>query len=147
MSLSSHGPRETKCAGGFTYAEILVAIVLISASLVPAMESLTNSSLSLSSIEQQLGEYNALRSTMEEVLVEPFNLLKDAATAAAGAGVASSYSDSPGTTDRALVYLSLYDGDNADGDDDGFTGTDTNLLWIKVEIESTPYSLEALTQY
>ena len=130
---------------GFTYLEILIAVVLITASLVPAMESLSRSTRGLSVIEQQAAEHNALRSAMERLLAEPFNLLNDAAVAAGGPTILTSYSDDAGTENRALVYLSWYDGDNADSDDDGFTGTDANLLWLKVAIESSSYSLESLS--
>ena len=43
-----------------------------------------------------------------------------------------------------LVYLSRYDGDNADGDNDGFTGTDADLSWIRAAIADTPVSLHTL---
>ena len=43
-----------------------------------------------------------------------------------------------------LVYLSLYDGDNADADDDPFTGTDADLLWIRVEIDGSVLSLQTV---
>lgn len=146
MSLNIPQSLKREYSTGFTYVEILIAVVLISASLVPAMESLSITPRSLSIIEEQSSIHNALRNTMEEVLAESFILLENAATAAGGPTIPSSYSDSSGTTNRALVYLSLYDGDDADADDNGFTGTDANLLWIKVEIESTAYSLEMLTR-
>ena len=49
-----------------------------------------------------------------------------------------------GTPYRALVYLWRYDGDNADADNDPFTGIDPELLWMKVEIENSPLSFETL---
>ena len=58
---------------------------------------------------------------LEDVLAEPFSSLETAATAAGSETVASSYSDLPGSNYRRLVFLSLYDGDNADADDDPFT--------------------------
>ena len=44
-----------------------------------------------------------------------------------------------------LIYLSLYDGDNLDADDNAFTGTEADLLWIRVDIEGTVHSLETIT--
>ena len=46
---------------------------------------------------------------------------------------------------RLLVYLSLYDGDNADADDNPFTGTDPDLLWIRIDVEDTVHTLETIT--
>jgi hypothetical protein len=43
------------------------------------------------------------------------------------------------------VFLSRYDGDNADGDGDPFTGTDGDLIWVRVEIPGTTLDIEALT--
>ena len=70
----------------------------------------------------------------------------DAAALAAGdATVPTSFSDSAGTNDRRLVYLSRYDGDNADADDDPFTGVDDDLIWVRVAIENSTQALETLT--
>ena len=42
------------------------------------------------------------------------------------------------------MYLSRYDGDDADGDGDPFTGTDATLLWVGVQLEGKPQMLEML---
>jgi hypothetical protein len=42
------------------------------------------------------------------------------------------------------VFLSRYDGDNADTDNDHFTGTDDGLLWLQVRIAGTGASIESL---
>ena len=60
--------------------------------------------------------------------------------------VPTSYSDVSGSTDRRLVYIAKYDADNADADDDGFTGVDDEILWVRVEIENTPFEFETLTK-
>ena len=44
-----------------------------------------------------------------------------------------------------MVLLSGYDGDNADADDDPFTGTDAGLLWVQVQVEATSHARETLT--
>jgi hypothetical protein len=80
---------------------------------------------------------------MEEVLARSFAEL--AAEEVAAGGAPSAYSDGAGAPDRRLVLLSRYDGDNADGDDDPFTGKDAGLLWVRVEIEGTDHVLETLT--
>ena len=54
-------------------------------------------------------------------------------------------SDTAGSADRRLVYISGYDGDNADADNDPATGTDANLFLIRVEIEGTANVVQSLT--
>jgi hypothetical protein len=83
---------------------------------------------------------------MEELLAEPFAALDAAATAAGSRVTPGSYSDTvtfqDGRTVTRNVYLSRYDSDNADGDADPFTGTEADLLWLRVEIGDT--ALETL---
>jgi len=81
---------------------------------------------------------------MEELLAEPFSALEAAAVAAGAPTVETSYSEPAGPPGRLIVYLSLYDGDNADADDDPFTGTDPGLLWIRVEAEDTVHELQTV---
>ena len=131
-----------RTVAGFSYIEVLVAMLLLSISIVPMLEALT-AGLQRGEVHRSIVLlHRHLTSAMEEVLAQPFDDLV-AAEAAAG-GAPTSYSDPPGA-DRRLVFLSRYDGDNADADDDPFTGTDDDLLWIRVEIESTPYAMEALS--
>ena len=127
---------------GFSYMEVLLATLLLAISLVPMLDALT-AGLQRGNVHRSIVlQHRHLTSGMEEVLAQPFDDL-EAAEAAAG-GAPSSYSDPPGA-DRRLVYLSRYDGDNADADSNPFTGTDADLLWVRVEIESTPYFMETLT--
>ena len=127
---------------GFSYVEVLVASVLIAISLVPAMEALRTGILATGAHESQVSRHGGIAGKMEEVHAQRFAAL-EAAEAASGGG-ASSYSDAPGTPDRRVVLLSRYDGDNADTDNDPFTGTDDDLLWVRVEIEGTAVGVESL---
>ncbi len=137
-------------ARGFSYVEVLIAIVLIAVCLVPIMEAMPTALLGVS-IQEQLGaDHAALRSKMEQVLAQPFTDL-DAAAAAAGSSTATTaYSDavpfetSDGRQITRNVFIWPYDGDNADGDGDSFTGTDAGILWVKVQIDDPPLSLETL---
>ena len=86
-----------------------------------------------------------LTSRLESVLTESFVELEAAALAAGSPGTPSSYSDAAGDPGRLLVYLSLYDADNLDGDGDVFTGTDAGIVWIRVESEGSVHSLETVT--
>ena len=128
--------------GGFSYVEVLVASVLIAISLVPAMEALRTGILATGAHRSQVSRHGGIAGKMEEVRAQRFALLEEAEVAAGGG--ASSYSDAPATPDRRVVLLSRYDGDNADADDDPFTGTDDDLLWVRIEIEGTALGVESL---
>jgi len=134
---------------GFSYIEVLVAMVLIATALVPALEAL-QPGIQASQIHRiQTENRYLLTAKMEDVLAEPFADLDAAAVAAGDASTPTSYSDTVTASDgRQIdrqVYLSRYDGDNADGDDDPFTDTDEGLLWVRVEIAGFPHALETLT--
>lgn len=130
---------------GFSYIEIIVATFLIAVALVPALESIEGA-LSGSEVHQSLSmQHHQLVSKIEEVLAQPYSALETAAAAAASATVPTSYSDAGGVTDRRLVFLFGYDGDNADADDNAFTGVDDGLMWVRVEIEGSAQKFETVT--
>ncbi|MCP5065142.1 MAG: type II secretion system protein, partial [bacterium] len=129
---------------GISYVEVLIAVALVAISLVPALESL-QTALRGSAIHEQLAfEHHHLSAKLEEVLAEPFATLETEAQALGSPGVASSYSDAPGEKSRRLVFLAQYDGDDADGDADPFTGGDAGLVWVRVQIEATELDFETL---
>jgi hypothetical protein len=129
---------------GATYIEVLVASMLIAISLVPMMNAVRGAMISSGAHEDAAVQQLHLIAMLEDVLAEPFSSLEIAATAAGGETVATVYSDAGGSTNRRLVYLSLYDGDNADSDDDPFSGVDPGLMWIRTEIEDTQIAVESL---
>jgi type II secretory pathway pseudopilin PulG len=131
---------------GFSYMELLVATLLIAIMLVPALDAM-QSGIQGSGIHTQLAQ-NQYRmiSKMEQTLALPFSELLQQADLVADPKVLipAPFSDAAGTASRRLVFLSRYDGDNADGDKDPFTGTDTGLLWVRVTIENSPRALETV---
>lgn len=131
--------------GGFSYVEVLVATVILTLSLVPALNALQTGLLGSGVDESLTQSHVRLRSKMEAVLAKPFTALQSAEAAAAGG--ASTYSDAIGTPGRRLVFLSRYDGDDADADGDPTTGTDVGLLRVRVELEATPHMLETLVAW
>lgn len=135
----SGGRRE----GGFSYVEVLVATLLVALSLVPALEALQTATLGSAVHESLAVHQRQLTSKMEEVLAQSFIDLEIAEATALGGP--TSYSDAAGSPDRRVVFLSRYDGDNADADDNPSTGPDPGLLWVRVEIEGTRHALETLT--
>jgi prepilin-type N-terminal cleavage/methylation domain-containing protein len=156
MSLRRRGSTENFSqifthSAGFSYIEVLIAVAVIGVCLVPAMDALKTGIQSTDVHESTLVDHYALQAKMEEVLAESFSSLAAASTAAGSLNSPTSYSDpSPFiTTDgRQIVrqvYIWPYDGDNADSDNDSFTGTDADLLHVKVQINDSPLSLETLT--
>jgi type II secretory pathway pseudopilin PulG len=131
---------------GFSYMELLVATLLIAIMLVPALDAM-QSGIQGSGIHTQLAQ-NQYRmiSKMEQTLALPFSELLQQADLVADPKVLipAPFSDAAGTASRRLVFLSRYDGDNADGDKDPFTGTDAGLLWVRVTIENSPRALETV---
>ncbi len=128
---------------GLSYAEALLAVAVMAAALVPALDSLQTVFAGVAVHEQLRGQQQQIANRMEMLVAEPFSSLDQAAQAAGSETVASSYSDPVGP-DRVLVYLSRYDGDDADGDDDPFSGTDEGLIWLRVAVEDTPHELMTL---
>lgn len=126
---------------GLSYIEVLIAVVIIAMSVIPATDALRNAMKVAESDSQATINHYRLISKMEEVLADPFSTVS---ARVAGISTATSYSDTAGSTDRRLVFISRYDGDNADADDDPFTGTEADLLWVRVEIEGTATALQAL---
>lgn len=129
---------------GLTLVEVLVAMALLTVLLVPAMRALQTSVTGADVHGDLASAHFRLTSRLEELLAEPFADLSDAAIAAGAPTTATSYSDAAGPPGRLLVYLSFYDGDNADADNDPFTGTDPDLLWIRVDIEDTVHTLQTI---
>ncbi|MCP4982106.1 MAG: type II secretion system protein [Gammaproteobacteria bacterium] len=131
---------------GFSYVELLVATLLIVVLLVPALEAM-QSGIQGSGIHTELAQ-NQYRmiAKMEQTLALSFSELLEQADLVADSTVLipAPYSDTAGTESRRLVFLARYDGDNADADDDPFSGTDAGLLWLRVTIENSSRSLETV---
>jgi len=142
--MSAAGPHRVG-ENGFSYVEVLVATVFLAVGLAPALEALRDG-VAGSEIHATLtADHYHLTAKMEEVLAQPFSALEVAAAAAGSPTIPTGYSDAAGAASRRLVYVAGYDGDDADGDGDPFTGVDDGLLWVKVEIENTTFAVASLT--
>ena len=126
------------------YAEVLVAVVILAVAMVPAGNAIYSGLRSSERFVDATAEQFSARGRLEEVLAEPFATLEAAAVAAGGPSAATTYSDPPGPS-RRLVFLAYYDADDADSDDDPFTGGEPDLMWVRVEIEGTTLGYETLT--
>ena len=144
---ASVGKRLSRRKAGISYAEVLVALLVLSLALVPALDALH---AGVASASQQatgaIDHYWAL-GRLEEVLAEPIALLDAAAAAAGGSTTPSSYSDAIGAPNRRLVFVTRYDGDNADADADPFSGGDEGLLYVRVQLASGAPELSALVTW
>ncbi len=129
---------------GLSYVEVLVAAVILAIALIPAIEALQVGLQGATAHEAVTRQHYHLASRMAELMAEPFAALDAEAQALGDPDLPSSYSDAPATPMRRLVYLSRYDGDDADTDDNPFTGVDDGLLWLRIEIEGEVHALESL---
>ena len=119
---------------------------LIATVLVPALDALHSGVQAGDIHADEARMHFRLTGKIEEVLAQPFSELDSVAQAAGGPTVViDAYSDPAGTTGRRLVYVARYDGDNADADDDPFSGVDDGLLWVRVAIEGSPNAIESLS--
>ncbi|MDH5631906.1 MAG: prepilin-type N-terminal cleavage/methylation domain-containing protein [Gammaproteobacteria bacterium] len=146
---------------GLSIIEVLVATVLLSIALVPMLDAIqtgvTGSGMHQSAVTDQ---YHLLQRA-EEILAQPFAVLKAEAASLNNKNTPTSYSDSAGSERRRLVYLSFYDFGNTDGDSNPFTIMDPDIdgdgnpytghevkihsLWLRVEIEGTSMAMETMT--
>lgn len=143
---------------GVSYVEVLVATVLLAIVLVPAIQALHTGMLGAEIHASSVNEHYAALTRMEEVLAEPQSVLVAAAGIAGDEDTPTGYSDADGSPDRRIVYIALYDAEDADGDGDVFTVPDPNIdgdndpytgyvgvLWVRVEIEGSVTWFETLT--
>lgn len=126
---------------GLSYVEVIVAVLIMSVAVVPAADALRSAMQSAEIDAEETTNHFQLVAKLESVLAEPFGAV---AAQAGDPASPTTFSDLAGITNRRLVFISLYDGDNADADNDTFTGTDPDLLWIRVEIENTVTKMDAL---
>ena len=130
---------------GFSYAEVLISVVLIAVALVPAMEALTPAIQGVSVQETGTIEHYHLKAKLEETLALPFDELSQEAENLGDPAVYSNvYSDPPAAQSRRLVYLAHIDADNADADDNAFTGAEVDLLWIRVAVSGSHRRLDSV---
>ena len=128
---------------GLSYIEVLVATLLLAIALVPMLEAL-QPGLQGSAIHQnQAAIHFTLKGKMEEVLAEPFETLDAEALAAGNATTPTPYSDGAAEVPHD-VFIGYWDADNADADDDGFTGVEDDLLWVRVATTDGRIDLQTL---
>lgn len=130
-------------AAGLSYVEVLVAVLLLSVALVPMMNAFRPGIQGAEQHTQKLEAHYALAGALETVLAEPFFDLDAAATEADSHTDETSYSDTAASIPYR-VFIWRYDVDDADGDNDPFTGGEDDLLWIRVESVDGLHALQTL---
>ncbi len=130
---------------GLSYVEVLVASAIIAVSLLPAMEAL-NASMNSSQLSAALQKQNfLLLDKYEEVLAQSFDVLDaEAESLVSETTPSAAFSDPAGVPNRRLVYLQRYDADNADNDNDPFTGGDPGLCWVRIVVSDSNLSRSVL---
>lgn len=123
----------------------MIALAVLAVALVPAIDALTTPLGAAALHEARTAQRFLLAGKMAELLAEPYGALSAEASTPGSPTASTAYSDTAGTPNRRLVYITAWDADNADADNDPFTGTDANILWLRVEIEGEAFALEALT--
>jgi hypothetical protein len=113
---------------GFSYAEILLSVVLLAVLLVPALQALTSGIAGYSGAQapRQLD----LRNKMEQVLSKPFKQVYAETYKPGGnttTSVSSTFSDASGAAARRVVVFYRYDIDTK-----ALSSDDTGLLYVNV---------------
>jgi hypothetical protein len=117
---------------GFSYAEVLLSVVLLGILLVPALQALTTGIAGGGSSALAARQLN-LSNKMEEVLSKPFGQLYAETYLSGGntaTSVSTSLSDAAGATDRRVVVLYRYDAAAM-----ALSANDTGLLYLSVYYE------------
>lgn len=128
---------------GFSYVEVLLAMILLVVLLVPAMEAL-QAGVANNQGGAVLARELKLREKMESVLAKPFATLYAESYAPGGntsTSISASLSDPVGAADRRNVVLYRYDAAS-----DALSGADTGVLYVKVyyEIDGSANALSTL---
>jgi prepilin-type N-terminal cleavage/methylation domain-containing protein len=138
---------------GFSYVEVLIAIVIIAVCLVPALDALRDGVRAAGPELDYTKNQQRLKSCFEVILAKSFATL-DTAALAANSSCSSVAADTLDAScaavpdplqphpDPLLVTVFRYDGSPPIACVP--TGTDTGLLWIKVAIEGSSLSLDTL---
>ncbi len=147
---------------GLSIVEVMLSLIILGVAIIPALDSI-RSGLQVAVVNEDIIlKHYSLLSKMNEIKATPFDDLLAAAELAGSYSTASIYSDASGVESRHLVYLSFYDAENSDADNNVFTIADVDtdgdnnpytyppteyplsLLWVSIEIESSEKTLQTL---
>lgn len=130
--METYAPERLRRQRGFSYAEVLLSVLLLLILLVPAMEALT-AGISGNSSAMAARQLN-LRNKMEEVLSKPFGKLYAETYLTGGntlTSISSHFSDAAGASGRRVVVFYRYDAAS-----NSLSANDTGLLFVSVFYEA-----------
>ena len=141
--MSSERSSSVRAARGFSYAEVLLSVVLLGVLLVPALEALQTATIGTPAVAAAPGRA-ALQAKLEQVLAAPFSKLYAETYVAGGnttTSVSATFSDAFGTPARKVVVIYRYDALTRT-----LALTDTGLVFVSVyyEAEGTSGALNTL---
>lgn len=117
---------------GFSYAEVLLSVMLLAILLVPALQAL---SMAIAGGSSNLAVRQlSLRTKMEEVLSKPFGPLYAETYLSGGnttASVSANFSDASGVADRRVVVFYRFDAAT-----NALSVNNTGLLYVAVYFEA-----------
>ena len=96
---------------GFSYVEVLLATLIMTLALAPAIDGLMTGTLGASVHLEMAEEHFHVASLIEEILAQPFDRLDAEAVLVGSPLIATALCDAPGGARRRLVHLARYDGD------------------------------------
>jgi hypothetical protein len=128
---------------GFSYMEVLIAAALIAMALVPMLDALQPGLQGAQIHADRAAIHFTVRGKLEEVIAQGFADLDAEALAAGSPTTPTAYSDTAADVPHE-VFIARWDADNADADDDGLTGGDEGLLWVRVATSDGAVALHTL---
>ena len=136
--------RTPRSIRGYSYLEVLVAAIILAVALVPAAESLRAASDASHQVRQRVPlQYEAL-GYFENLMANSLGALEAEAIATGGTAPSTLYSEPVGTPERMLVTVSPHDIDDADGDGDTLTGTESGVVHVRLEVEGQGIVMETV---
>jgi type II secretory pathway pseudopilin PulG len=128
---------------GATYLEIMVALLIFSVCLAPALDAMTSGLVTIPAVAASSRDIGCVRTQMEKVLAEPYaNLLQAAVAAGAKTVPAATYSLAADAECPARnTFLARYDPDSAGN---LFVSADSGMLFVRVAAADGAASLASL---
>lgn len=127
MATRAYRSRPERHASGFSYIEVVLAVLLLGVCVVPAVEAVRNGIAAPQIAQEGSKALLCVKSHMEKVLAEPYqNLLNASGTLEAASAAYSLVADSACAARN--VYIARYNPDTAPY----FVANDTGLLYITV---------------
>ena len=131
--------RMVRGSPGFSYVEVLVALVLLAIGIVPATDAVRYSLAAPQMAQAAIQSLQCVKNHMEKILAEPYQNLANAAGLITAASTVYSLPADAQCAARN-VYLSFY----TPGPTAGFVAINSGLLYVTVATPGTALTLSTL---